>query len=122
MRGAAMLLPAVFFIIAANTLLLLAHIASVPLLAQLLDLASFGWFVPLGLSGAAALHGKRSIAIVILAGTIIIGWPYPTMEKFSRAVTPIGAGVLLGSIVRASCQDLPEGLHDDSSESFHRTE
>jgi hypothetical protein len=122
MRGAAMLLHAVFFMIAAHILLLLAHSTSVPLLAQLLDLASFGWFVPLGLSGAAALHGKRSIAIVILAGTIIIGWPYPTMEKFSRAVTPIGVGVLVGSIVRASVRDLAEGLHDDSTESLRPPE
>ena len=122
MRGAAMLLHAAFFIIGAHILLLLAHSASVPLLAQLLDLASFGWFVPLGLSGAAALHGKRSLAILVLAGTIIIGWPYPSMEKFSRAVTPIGVGVLLGSIVRASVHDLAEGLHDDSSESLRPPE
>lgn len=78
------------------------HIASAPGVALLLGVLSPGAYLPFALSTSAAMHGIRSAALIILAGTLVLA--YPTNDLATHLV-PVGAGLLAGTGLRNAIKE-----------------
>ena len=89
---------AFFFLIAAHVVTALADQTSAPGYRTVLRFLAPGSYLPLAVALSAALHAQRGI-MIILVGLIMIGiWPF-TINDLARWLVPVGAGIILGSLL-----------------------
>ena len=73
-------------------------------LKDILAALSWGSYVPLALATAAAITDQKGLVIALVIITILIVIP-TTLQAFVRAVLPIGAGIALGTGLRAAIKE-----------------
>lgn len=80
------------------------RVATAPGVALLLGVLSPGAYLPFALSTSAAMHGHRSAALLILAGTLVLAYPATTNDLATHLV-PVGAGLLAGTGLRNAIKE-----------------
>ncbi len=86
-------LTALTFVIAVHT-----HSGA---LAPLLWWVSFGGFLPFGIGAACGLTNSKHVAVIVTILLVLVVAP-DGLLPLTRALVPIGMGVLLGSWARAA--------------------
>ena len=91
-------------LIIASILHATTRVATAPGVALLLGVLSPGAYLPFALSTSAAMHGIRSAALIILAGTLVLAYPATTNDLATHLV-PVGAGLLAGTGLRNAIKE-----------------
>ena len=89
---------ALCFLIVAHLAGALALRTTPPGYAAVMRLLAPGDYAPLAVAWSAALHRQQSIIIALVILIMVGIWPC-TMNDLAAWLTPVGAGVLLGSLV-----------------------
>ena len=71
---------------------------------DVLSALSWGAYLPLAIATAAAITDLKGIIVALLAITVLITIP-SGMPEFARAILPIGAGIILGTAIRAGIKE-----------------
>lgn len=73
-------------------------------LKDVLHALSWGAYLPLSIATAAAIMDLKGLIVGLVGLTILMTVP-TGMQEFAHAILPTGAGIILGSAIRAGIKE-----------------
>lgn len=99
MAGLRVIVHSIAFLIFGPALAYLAARTQNPGLAALVGFLQYGSYIPFSIAAASALNQHKTALLALLGITVLLGAPR-SLSELATMISPIGAGVVIGSITR----------------------
>lgn len=99
MAALRVLIHSLGFVILAQAIEFLASRTGNPGLVAIAGFMRWGSDIPFAIAASSALHQHKTVLVGLLGLTVLLGAP-GNIQELAVQVSPIGTGVLIGSMVR----------------------